>query len=136
MQDPFRNLSNLEANANRAANQVRNPGGQARAKADMINRQINQGTANLISALCYITGFMILFAATKKEWKTDPQIRFHRAHAKVLWFAIIICSCTVVGLVLAVPLYMLGFYMGFQAISGLRAPVPFLTQFLYTRQMI
>lgn len=133
MQDPFRNLSNLESEMNRAGNQARDPKAVAKQKADMIQRQINQGTANMISALCYVTGIMILIVPTNKQWRKDPIIAYNRAHARVLWLALIILSCTVVGLVLAVPLYLGGFYLASEAIAGRRPIVPFLTRFVTDR---
>jgi len=133
VQDPFRNLSNLESEMNRAGNQLRNPGQAARQKADMIQRTINQGTANLISALCYVAAFPLLIIPLRKEWKADQVIRYHAAHARVIWFVMIIMACSIIGLPVFLLLFMGNLYLASEAIAGRRPHVPFLTQFIMQR---
>lgn len=133
MQDPFRNLNQAESNLNRLGNQLQNPGQAARQKADMIQRTINQGTANTISALCYVTGFMCLVVAGRKQWKEDMVIRYHAAHARVLWLLILVTACSIIGLPVAVLTYLGGFYLASEAMAGRRPTVPFLTQLISRR---
>jgi hypothetical protein len=118
---------------NRAANQARNPGQMARQKADMIQRTINQGTANAVSALCYATGIPVLIIPMRKEWKTNQIIQWHYAHARVLWFVMLISACSIIGIPLFALLYMGNLYLASEAIAGRRPTVPFLTQFIMQR---
>lgn len=133
MQDPFKGLNKIESEMNRAAGQARNPGQAARQKADMIQRQINQGTANIIGALCYATGIVALIAGSRKQWREDQTIRYHAAHARFMWMVMIICACTVIGLLVAVPMYMGMLYLASEAVAGRRPTVPFITQFIQQR---
>jgi len=133
MKDPFSKLSDLERNMRNVGNQASNPQAKAKQRAEQIKRQINQGTANLVGALCYVLGFPLLIIPFRDDWKKNPVIRYHSAHARVIWFATIISACTIIGLIIAVPLYLSGFYLASQAISGRRVHVPFLTQFVMSR---
>ncbi len=136
MQDPFRNLNNLEGQVNRVVNQVNNPQAQIQSKANMIQRTINQGTSNMVSALCYVTGIVALIASFKKEWKEDPNIHYHAAHARVIWIGIILTFCSVIGIPVAGLLWLSGFFLASEAVSGRRRTIPFLTQFMYRRGWI
>jgi uncharacterized membrane protein len=136
MQDPFRNLNQAESNLNRLAGQARNPQAQMQAKADMIKRTINQGTANMIGALCYVTGIVTIFARGRKVWREDPTVRYHSAHARALWMIILISFCSIIGIPVALLAYMGGFYMAAEAVAGRRPYIPFLTQLLYNRRWI
>jgi hypothetical protein len=120
---------------NRGAQQARNPQAAAKQKADMIQRQINQGTANMISALCYVTGIMVLIVPLNKNWRKDPIIAYNKAHARILWLGIIICACSIIGSPVAVLLYLGGFYLASEAIAGRRPMAPFLTRFVTSRGM-
>ncbi len=136
MQDPFKNLNQVESNLNRAANQVSNPQAQLQAKRNMLQRTINQGTANMISALSYVTGVVALVANMKKEWREDPTIHYHSAHARVIWTIILLSFCSVIGIPLAAFLWLAGFYLASEAIAGRRRAVPLLTQLMYRRKWI
>lgn len=156
--DPFRNLQGLEGQANSLGQSVRNPQAQAAQRADMIKRQLNQGTENLISALCYATGIVALIAMFVKQWKTSSQIRFHSLHALVMWAVLLPLGCIILvpavallilsktspgsGLgtigvlaagLLVIPggFYMAGLFLASDAMRGSRRNIPFLTQFLY-----
>lgn len=156
--DPFRNLQGLEGQANSLGQRVRNPQAQGKQQAEMIKRQLNQGTENLISALCYATGIVAVVSMFVKRWKQSPQIRFHSLHALVIWIVLLPLACLIVvpagtlvllsksnpgsglgtiGLLatglLAIPggLYMGGLFLASNAMRGGRITVPFLTQFLY-----
>ncbi len=122
---------------------------------DMVKRQLNQGTENVVSALCYATGIVALLAVFVKRWKDSTQIRFHSLHALALWGILLPLSCIIlvpagillvlsrttrglgtIGL-LATALLVIpgGFYLGglllaSDAMRGGRRMIPFLTQFL------
>jgi len=118
---------------NRAGNQLRNPGQAARQKADMIQRTINQGTANMVSALCYVAGFPLFIIPMRKEWKTNMIIRYHAAHARVIWLVMLVCACSIIGLPVFLLLFMGNLYLASEAVAGRRPTVPFLTQFISRR---
>ena len=156
--DPFRNLQGLEGQANSLGQRVRNPQAQAQQQANMIKRQLNQGTENLISALCYATGIVAVISLFVKRWKDSSQIRFHSLHAVAIWAILVPLGCIIVvpagalvllsksspgsglgtiGLLatglLAIPgaIYMGGLLLAADAMRGGRRTIPFLTQFLY-----
>jgi uncharacterized membrane protein len=126
-------MNKIESELNRAGNQLRNPGQAARQKADMIQRTINQGTANMVGALCYVTGIPLLIIPLRKEWKTNQIIRYHAAHARVIWFVMIICACSIIGIPVFLLLFMGNLYLASEAVAGRRPHVPFLTQFIMQR---
>src|SRR5260221_10552415 len=93
--DPFRNLDNLQGQANSLGQRVRNPQAQGQQQVDMVKRQLNQGTENVVSALCYATGIVALLAVFVKRWKDSTQIRFHSLHALALWAILLPLSCII-----------------------------------------
>jgi hypothetical protein len=133
MQDPFNQLNRAEAEVNRAVNQFRNPQQQMKQQADMINRTLNQGTANMVSALCYVAGIPLLLVGARKEWRNDPTIKYNAAHARTLWIIMIVSFCSIIGSPLAVLLWFGCFYLASEAVAGRRPVVPFLTQWLMQR---
>jgi|GEM_PF-1041856 len=135
-QNPLDKLNKLENQLNNVGNQVRNPLGRMENQAANIQRTINRGTAGLVSALCYVTGIVSIIPLFKKDWKEDPLVRYHSAHARVMWLAMIIMSCTVIGLPVAGVLWLAGFYLASEAVSGRTTNVPFLTRILRTRGMV
>lgn len=136
MQDPFRNLNQAEGKLNQVAGQARNPQAQLQSKRDQLQRTINQGTANVISALCYVTGIVALVANIRKEWREDPTIHYHSAHARVIWVGIILSFCSIIGIPVAALLWLSGFYLASEAVAGRRPVVPFLTTLMYNRKWL
>ena len=136
MQNPFDKLNGLEGQVNQAGSSMRNPQGQLQNRAADLQRTINTGTANVVSALCYVTGVVALIPLFKEDWKTNPMIKYHSGHARVIWAAILLFSCTIIGLPVAGLLWHSGFYLASEAVSGRSPHVPFMTQFLYSRGWI
>jgi uncharacterized membrane protein len=132
-QNPFDKLNQLQQKVNSASAQASNPGARLKNESSYVKRSINQGTSNVVSALCYVTGIVAFIAGVKKDWKADPQVNFHATHARVLWVIMIVSFCSIIGIPLAAFLYLAGFYLASSAVSGGRQPVPFLTQFIYAR---
>ncbi len=133
MQNPLDKLNQAESKFNQATNRVRNPLGQAQNQLNMVQRTVNRGTANMVGALCYVTGVVALAPLIKKEWGQDSMIRYHAAHARVLWVIMLVLSCTLIGLPVAGLLYIAGFGLAAQAASGQMTNVPFLSRFIASR---
>ena len=135
-QNPFDKLNQLQQKANTLGNQASNPAQKLKNESSYVQRNINRGTSNVISALCYVTGIVAFIAGAKKDWKADPQVNYHATHARVLWVIMIVSFCSIIGLPLAVVVYLAGFYLASNAVSGGRMTVPFLTQFIYARKWL
>ncbi len=136
MQNPFDKLSQAESKFNMAQNQAMNPLGRAKGEAMMGQQRINRGTANIISALCYVTGIMSIIAGMKKEWRQDYQIHYHAVHARVLWVMILICTITIIGIPVAGLIWLGGFYLASVAVNGGQTRIPFLTQLIFARHWL
>lgn len=135
-QNPFDQLNRLQQKVNSVQQQASNPGARLKNESSYVQRSINRGTSNVVSALCYVTGIVAFIAGVKKDWKADQQVNFHATHARVLWVLMIPFFCSIIGIPVAVILYLAGFYLASSAVSGGRQPVPFLTQFIYARHWL
>jgi uncharacterized membrane protein len=133
MQNPLDKLNQAESQFNQVANRVRNPVGQAQNQLGSVQRTLNRGTSNMIGALCYVTGVVSLLPLINKRMGQDSVVRYHAAHARVLWVIMLILSCTIIGLPVAGIIYVMGFGLAAQAVNGQMTNVPFLSRFIASR---
>lgn len=135
-QNPFNQLNQMEQRVNSVQQGVANPGARIQNEANFVQRTINRGTANMVSALCYPVPFLALIAHFKKDWQQDLQVHFHSTHALVMWIAIAVFFCSVIGVPVAGLIWLAGLYMASIAVNGGQQRIPFLTQFMYSRHWL
>ena|SRR5579859_2206736 len=136
MQNPFDKISQAAQQIQSVQQQTSNPLGRVQNEATFVKMQINRGTANVLSALCYVTGVFSLIVGLNKTWREDNQIHYHAVHARVLWTMMLICAITIIGIPIAILLYLVGFYMASIAVNGGAMRLPLLTDMIYQRHWL
>lgn len=123
--------------ARRFKNQALRPARQLRAQQRRLQSRGRRykryagrlsSTDFMISALMYVTGVVSLFGGMVEDWDTQ-FIRYHMVNARVLWTTMLLCTITVIGIPIAVALWLYSWYLGFRAYSGNFVRIPVLTGF-------